>query len=344
MKKIGKGFALLTSEVIYNGLCSSCGSCMTVCPVKAIAIDKDIPDLKGICREDCDLCLSVCPQYIKNLNTLASYCKQHRLRSADSFIGRATDPEILKKVGSGGICSAVFSSMLREGMIEAVAVTQFGGEWPWIPCPQLTDDPEEVIRSGCPKYALSSNVNLLWDIARSGFKRVAFVGLPCQVEAIALIKMNADHIAPELIEAVMAIVCTVGIWCGNNFREIGTRKFIEKMNVDPELVTEVGYGINKGGLCFYADHNSGRAYAPFGKYLGFLLSDYVAPACRKCNRRFSHYADLSIGGLQQPGLKWSSISVQTHRGLDLLLKAVERDYIEILPSNDSRTTEIIQGK
>jgi coenzyme F420 hydrogenase subunit beta len=107
--------------------------------------------------------------------------------------------------------------MLLDGMIEAAAVTQLGGEWPWSPRPQLSDDPEEVIRSGCPKYALSANVNLLWDITRLGYKRVAFVGLPCQVEAIALIKMNADYVAPELREAVAAIVCTVGIWCGNNF-------------------------------------------------------------------------------------------------------------------------------
>jgi NAD-dependent dihydropyrimidine dehydrogenase PreA subunit len=47
MKQIGKGFALLANEVIYNGMCSSCGSCMTVCPAKAITIDKEIPDLKG---------------------------------------------------------------------------------------------------------------------------------------------------------------------------------------------------------------------------------------------------------------------------------------------------------
>jgi hypothetical protein len=76
---------------------------------------------------------------------------------------------------------------------------------------------------------------------------------------------------------------------------------------------------------------------------GYLLSDYVAAALGNATGGF-HITRICQSGIAAPGLKWSSISVQTHRGLDLLLKAVERDYIEILSSNDPRTTEIIQGK
>ncbi|MGE5423525.1 MAG: Coenzyme F420 hydrogenase/dehydrogenase, beta subunit C-terminal domain [Ignavibacteriales bacterium] len=344
MSYISNGFQQLYNEVVQCGLCSMCGACTLVCPEKALVIDRELPTLKGKCNKDCYLCLRVCPQNVRNIDTLASHRERNKLSYTDVFIGRAANSDILKRVGSGGVCSATFSNMLQHKMIDAVATTQFGGAFPWSPNPVLTDDPGEVVKSGCPKYALSCNVAILDAIARSGFERVVFIGLPCQVEAVALIKMHAELLDPELRRASSAIICTVGIWCGNNFREIGTRRFIETMSIDPGNVTGVGYGMNRGTLCFYIDHNDGRTWAPFNKYLGFLLAGYIAPACKRCNRRSSYYGDLSIGGLQQPGLKWSSISVQTNAGLDLFRQAVECAFIEVFPADDPKTVEVINNR
>ena len=123
---------------------------------------------------------------------------------------------------------------LRSGLADAVIVVGRDANRPWVPAARTTDSEDEVIRCGQTSYCLTPNLQLLRD---PRYKRVALVGVPCEVQAVR--KMQNLVPLPEVAEKV---VLAVEIACASSTKLAGTEFLItEKLGIPLRDVTEMRY-------------------------------------------------------------------------------------------------------
>lgn len=334
------GFESISKEVITVGKCCFCGACASACPNGNVRLGTEKPEVVGQCPENCNICWNSCPYGINN-KLLDNVCETN---NTQYYLGRLHNKEAMDYVASGGAITGILTCLLEQKKVDAVIVTQFGGRTPWAPNPVLTNSSEMILKAAYPKYALSPTLGLIKNIADENYESVAFMGLPCHIEAIRIMQRTVREYTEKIAKAIKSIKYTIGIWCGNNFNELGTREFISSIGINPGDVDEVRYERVNQSIVFSVTAKGQKFQVPFGAYLGYLLSKHIAPVCSKCTRCYADYADLSIGGMNNPSLRWSGIFAQTNEGREALKLAVDNNYIEIKDMSDSDISNLMMKK
>ena len=145
--------------------------------------------------------------------------------------------------------------------------------------------------------------------------KVAMVGTPCQI--IAAGKMN--HFQDVLGESPVDI--KVGLFCMENFSYHYLNQLLEEHDIQLKDVAECR--VEKGHMWFYLTD---------GQVLKIPLKE--AKTCEVCMDYTSELSDLSVGSVGSPA-GWSTVIARTVKGLELLQKAEEDNYIETRPLTDS---------
>jgi len=83
-----------------------------------------------------------------------------------------------------GIVTTIGVEMLRSGMVEAVVCVQSDPEDELKPKPCLAMTEEEVIAARGVKPSLSPNLDVLAEVEARGIKKLLFIGVGCQVQAL----------------------------------------------------------------------------------------------------------------------------------------------------------------
>src|SRR4030042_6383068 len=118
----------MTIENVYkDNLCTGCGTCVAVCPTKAIRLVKD--GTKGVYKpqiiknrcNNCGLCLKVCPGWKVKINNklLGNYL--------EIYNGRSLDNNLRNRSSSGGTITQILVSLLENKQISGALVTTMDG-------------------------------------------------------------------------------------------------------------------------------------------------------------------------------------------------------------------------
>jgi coenzyme F420 hydrogenase subunit beta len=339
-----KTFFHLIQEVQKPGLCHRCGGCVTFCTAinyGALELDPEgKPRYKDIekCIE-CGLCYSICPE-IGELDE-----ETRRMTSWSAPIGRmlnltvarAADPDIRAKATDGGVVTALLLHLFDMGRIDGAVVSGSVGAFHREPLLAVTR--EEILGaagfhfdtvhgmtyfSGLFSAMYSSfvpSVLKLGDVTRRRLDRVAFVGTPCQINALR--RMEALGIVPS-----GSIKYHFGLFCSGNFafgeaerrrlEELGGFKWddVNKVNVKEELMLHL-----KGGEV---------RTVPI-KELDFMKRY----ACRYCGDYTAEFADISFGGIGSPE-GWTTLIIRSPLGRAVVADAKGGDIEEYSGSDRQR--------
>lgn len=315
-----KVFGHLLVEVIRPERCVACGSCVTVCPVDAISFGDGVPKLTGKCTV-CGACYMACPRVEHDYGESEAGALG-RKRSADeethgiilgAYAVKTLNPEVKEHAQDGGAVTSILLNCLDEGASAVVA--GLDKEKAWFPVPVLAKGNHTVVECAGTKYTSAPMLLAVKQAEKEGLKKLAFVGTPCQIQALRRGQKNASKID----------TLAIGLFCMETFNYDKLMAYIKDQGVSPEKVKK--FEIKRGK---FIAHREGEP--PFEVKIS-KLKELSRNCCRVCLDYTSELADLSIGNVGSPD-GYSTVFTRSKKGEDALKAAEKKGLIEVKPLKD----------
>jgi len=325
-----KTFAHLIQEVQEKGLCHHCGGCVAFCTAnnyRALELgEAGRPRYrnKEKCIE-CGICYSICPEISEldaEIKNLVSWTAP-RGRVLGAAVVKAADPEVRARGTDGGVVTALLLHLFDRGRIDGAIVSQKAG--PFQRRPWLARSREDILEAAgfhfdtVPNIAhfseeystYSPSIMELKDVARKTLNRVAFVGTPCQINALR--RMEVLGVVPS-----DAIKIHFGLFCAGNF-QFGPEERLRLESIGNFQWADV-YKVNLKEELMIHLHNQEIRRIPLDR-----LTFMKRHACLFCGDYAAEYADISFGGLGAP-LGWTTVMMRSLKGQELLANALRGGY------------------
>lgn len=307
----------LQKEVFLRDLCAGCGACVLVCPFSCLDYFEENPKLVKKC-EICGICPKVCPRYEMSQPRLERLVFGRERNPKEEFgvyrrlaVAQASDQTMLQSCQDGGVVSALLTFALKNSIIDGAIVSATSTEKPWFPIPKLVSTPEEILECAGTRYSYSPNILALQEAVKQRKKSIAFVGTPCQVQAVRKIE------AVPLKKYSSLIRFTVGLMCTESFSYKGLMEThvretlgvnindVQKMNIKGKILVTTKSGEVKTITLTEA-------------------KKYTRKGCVPCTDFSSELADISTGGLGLNG--WTFTIMRSQKGQEIF-EAVEKTGI-----------------
>lgn len=320
-----KVFTDLIGEVVDQNLCVTCGTCVAVCPVNVLELEKGKPKLIGDCIQ-CGLCYNNCPRADWNPDEMDQILhgrerqEHERLTGIYSAVYKAktTSDEIHGNAQDGGIVTSLLFQFIDDGG-DAVIVAGLEPDMAWVPKPVIAKTKEDIMSASGTKYTVSPTmVGLKKAVKDEKLGSIAVVGTACQMRGLSLLTQGKFR-TKKFGDAVSL---KVGLFCMETFRYDDLIEYLGSKEIDPGMVTKF-------------EIKNGRFYAHVGEETVLKtklknVKKLVRPCCDRCDDFASEFSDISVGNVGTPG-GWSTVIVRSERGAKALESAVNAGLIEAEP-------------
>jgi len=317
----------LLENVILKEICAGCGACVLVCPFACLEYGEEKPSLVKKC-EICGICPKACPRYDFSQPTLEKLVFE-RMRNVEEEFGvyrclvvaQASDNDVLRSCQDGGVVSALLTFALNNGMIDAAVVSATTSEKPLFPIPRLASTLQEVLECAGTRYTYSPNLLALQEAVRQKKKSLAFVGTPCQIQAVRKIE------AVPLKKYSSMLKFTIGLMCTESFTYEGLiQKHIQgKLGVNPEEIKK----INIKGKVLVTTKSGDVKAIPLAE-----AKHYTRKGCVPCTDFSAELADISTGGLGLSG--WTFTVIRTKKGEEIFDSAEKAGALRTRPWEEEK--------
>ncbi len=314
-----RGLKALETLVLERDLCTMCGACAQMCPY--------LVPWKGriVKLHDCDLpegrCYEYCPRTKVQLDDLQEAIFGRR--EVDPEMGvvrrilatRAKDPEMRAKAQTAGSTSALVALVLEERVVDGALLTRKGDDF--LPEGVVVRDPARVWECAGSSYVASPTLAALNRERWNGEEKLAVVGIPCQI--LALAKMRTSKLPNPV--ARPKVFLTVGLFCtwALNYRPF--HRFL-KERFEGESILGMDITPPPQRLLLVKTEQ-GTQTIPLDE-----IRSFIRPTCAICWDMTSELADISIGTLEGRS-GWNTLVVRTQLGEEILGRAVERGLLEV---------------
>lgn len=214
----------ITHLVVKNDYCIGCGVCAGICPSHNLHMDWSpegelIPYAADNCKDNCSVCLDVCPFYDHELNQddiADTQFEEIPGIKYDDYIGHflncnvgwREDGEQRLKCASGGAASALLSALLREKIVDKVVAVGQSPSSERIFEYKILLNPEDVLSTtGSAYYPVEISKILQTIIKEKEENYYAIIALPCVVYALRL-AMNKIPKLKRKIKIIASLTCT----------------------------------------------------------------------------------------------------------------------------------------
>jgi len=204
-----------------------------------------------------------------------------------------------------GIATRLGEKLLEEGAVDAVLAVAADPDDRWKPRPVIVTEPAAMAECRGMKMGYAPLLALLEPAAAAGHRRLAVIGIPCQVHAL------------RAIEAELGLerLYIIGTPCSDNTTTANFHHFLAKLDPEPERITYLEFRAD-----FYVElrYDDGRTREiPFLQLpISQLPADFFPLTCRTCVDYTNALADLTVGYMAGRGEQW--LVVRNDRGEELV--------------------------
>jgi coenzyme F420 hydrogenase subunit beta len=175
----------------------------------------------------------------------------------------------------------------------------------WKPVPVLVTKAEGMGACRGMRMGYAPLLALLEPAAAAGHKRIAVIGIPCQVYALRALEAQLG------LDALYVI----GTPCSDNTTTANFHRFLELLSNAPETITYLEFRADYHVELRFADGRTREI--PFLQLpISQLPSDFFPLTCRSCVDYTNVLADITVGYMGGQGEQW--LLVRNERGEELL--------------------------
>lgn len=321
-----KSYLDLKSEVWDTGKCSGCGACVAVCPADALSFKEGemvtSPVSTGYCKEatdsvQCGACYAVCPRIGEQpKEEIGSFLEMVTAKAAFD----------VPKKQSGGAVTALLANALDEGLIDAV-VTVTEDRWTLRPSSVVITKSDILIQQAGSRYSwwvplLAALKNA---VVERKFRRIAVVGVPCAVQALARIRTSDNDLLKPYAKSLRLVV---GLFCTETFdyQALVHGKLKSHYKLEPHEIRKLDV---KGKLEILKQDGS-TATVPLAE-----LETCIRKGCHFCTDLASVNADISAGAVGSPAGS-TTLIVRTQAGKGFVDSAVRNQKLTVAAGVDEK--------
>ena len=243
-------------------------------------------------------------------------------REDERYFGplRRMERAALKTPSSGaqwtGITTRFAERLLEAGYVEAVLCMASHPDDPWRPVPALITQPQDMANCRGMKMGYAPLLSLLEPARDRGIRRLAVIGIPCQIYALRALE---EKLGFERLYVI-------GTPCSDNTSTERFHEFLALLSDQPETITYLEFRADYHVELRFQDGT--KREIPFLKLpISKLPPDFFPLTCRSCVDYTNVLADVTVGYMAGEGDQW--LLVRNERGEELV--SLLGDELEIKP-------------
>jgi coenzyme F420 hydrogenase subunit beta len=199
----------------------------------------------------------------------------------------------------------------------------------WRPVPVIVTDPADMARCRGMRMGYAPLLALLEPAVAAGYRRLAVIGIPCQVHALRALE-------PALgLEALHVI----GTPCSDNTTTENFHAFLARLDDRPETISYLEFRADYHVELRYEDGHVREI--PFLQLpIADLPDDFFPLTCRTCVDYTNALADVTVGYMGGTGQQW--LIVRNARG-QALVDALGDELATETPADRGRRAGAVKG-
>jgi coenzyme F420 hydrogenase subunit beta len=204
-----------------------------------------------------------------------------------------------------GITTRLAERLLETGVVDAVLTMAPDPEDRWKPVPVLVTKAADMAQFRGMRMGYAPLLALLEPARAAGYKRLAIIGIPCQVYAL------------RALEAELGFerLYVIGTPCSDNTTTENFHTFLALLAEDPATITYLEFRADYHVELRFADGSIKEI--PFLQLpISKLPPDFFPMTCRTCVDYTNVLADITVGYMGGQGEQW--LIVRNARGEELL--------------------------
>lgn len=204
-----------------------------------------------------------------------------------------------------GLTTRIAERLLETGAIDAVLTVGPDPDDRWRPRPVIVTDPAKMAHVRGMRMGYAPLLALLEPAAAAGHRRVAVIGIPCQIHALRAIERTLGF----------ERIYVIGTPCSDNTTTENFHTFLDLLTDRPEDVTYLEFRADYHVEMRFAD--GAKRLIPFLKLpISDLPNDFFPLTCRTCVDYTNALADITVGYMAGEGEQW--LLVRNLRGQEML--------------------------
>lgn len=244
------------------------------------------------------------------------------------WIGFAQDQQVRQNAASGGIITGSLLGLMEQNLIDGAVVTK--SDFPYGGISYFAQSKNDILQSAGSIYSVTSLKRGLDLAQKASIKKVAVIGLPCQIAAL---------------ENKESFYATFGLMCGHNMLPKATLQALTTSNINIEDVKNIKYrgtGWFPGKLRIFMKNGDIKDIFYEGSSFQKLWESkqFQSSKCLKCTDFAAEKADVACcdawleeyrGNMQG----FSIVLAHTQRGTSIIQHLINTNILNLFEVDES---------
>jgi coenzyme F420 hydrogenase subunit beta len=307
----------VNAEAPYRAMCTDCGVSRSAEP--------------GRCGRACQF---IKPDYPARERSAHGRARESH-RAGEDFFGvvQAMYRARLRHPAAGaqwtGITTRLAQVLLEQQQVEGVLTMVPDTNDRWKPVPALITRGEDLELARGMRMGYAPLLALLDTVRQKNIRRLAVIGIPCQVYALRALQS----------ESALDSLYVIGTPCSDNTTTANFHRFLSLLDPNPDTISYLEFRADYHVELRFDDGR--RETIPFLKLpLTKLPSDFFPLTCRTCVDYTNALADITVGYMGGEGDQW--LIVRNERGAELL-SLIESELILEKPGSAGKRDGAVKG-